>query len=262
MGIMGKERAESEASEHGVSGFRCSRFAECWARRERKEGERDGMTPKHQQVIDATVLLVWRRSLVLSHALRNQSDQSDQQQADEESGQSAQDTEEAQAALIEWLRTSILGQRLRRIAEYVEGFPAEIEPTRTRDKWSPVREEHVQGGIRREVYEVCAVVYGEVREKGKRWRYPKQCQHTELGKLLHAALLQFYREYLPAKQLMSVAAAAKEIGIARQTLHEWMAEGRVTWIYEEGRDVIWLDCDEVDRLWHVKLGLRSDGPKG
>ncbi|BCL84643.1 hypothetical protein ccbrp13_71080 [Ktedonobacteria bacterium brp13] len=223
------------------------------------------MTPKHQQVIDATMLLVWRRSLVLSHALRTQSDQ---QQADEESVQSAQgtqsalDTDEAHAALIERLRASVLGQRLRRIAEYVEGYPAEIEPTRTQDKWSPVREEHVQGGMRREVYQVCEVVYGEVREKGKRWRYPKHCQHTELGKLLHAALLQFYREYLPAKQLVSVAAAAKEIGIARQTLHEWMAKGRVKWIYEEGRDIIWLDCEDVDRLWHMKLGLRSDGPKG
>ena len=97
---------------------------------------------------------------------------------------------------------------------------------------------------------MCAVVYGSVEEKT--WPYPPRCHRTELGQLLHAALLQFYREHLPSAQLVSVAVASKEIGIGRQTLHEWMASGKCHWIYEEQRDVIWLDNDEVSRLWHKK----------
>ncbi|WP_220199537.1 hypothetical protein [Ktedonospora formicarum] len=55
---------------------------------------------------------------------------------------------------------------------------------------------------------------------------------------------------------MSVGKAARESGIARQTLHEWMESGRARWIYEAEHDVMWLDREEVDRLWHVKRGLK------
>ncbi|GHO51491.1 hypothetical protein KSX_96540 [Ktedonospora formicarum] len=45
------------------------------------------------------------------------------------------------------------------------------------------------------------------------------------GQLLHAALLQFYHEYLPADQLVSVGNAAKEIGIAgRRCMNGWRVD--------------------------------------
>jgi hypothetical protein len=33
------------------------------------------------------------------------------------------------------------------------------------------------------------------------------------------------------------------------------ARGKAQWIYDAGADVIWLDRDEVNRLWGKKLGL-------
>jgi hypothetical protein len=202
------------------------------------------MTPKHQQLLDATLLQVQERAALFERALSMLSMVRDAP---------AQASEKpSEKPSVETLRASMLGQRLRRIVEYVEGYPAEIEPER---KKTSRGEERVTGGIRLEVYKVCFVLFGSAHE-AERWAYPKHCQHTELGRLLHAALLQFYREYLPKDQLMSVVAAAEKIGIARQTLHEWMAEGRVKWVYEADRDVIWLDRDDVHVMWHKKRGLR------
>jgi hypothetical protein len=156
---------------------------------------------------------------------------------------------------IEELRASLLGQKLCWIAEYIEGYPAAVQPERREQEWG-WRTVEITGGMRREVYQVCSVVYGSALHE-KTWSFPKGCQHTGVGGLVHAALLQFYREHLPSKQLMSVTEAAKKIGIGRQTLHEWMSTEGVHWIYEAERDAIWLDRDEVSRLWHKKRGLRN-----
>ncbi|GHO63302.1 hypothetical protein KSC_021940 [Ktedonobacter sp. SOSP1-52] len=75
--------------------------------------------------------------------------------------------------------------------------------------------------------------------------------------MLDAALLQFSREHLPPDQLVSVAAAAKEIGRGRQTLHEWMGSEGTLWIYEAERDGMWLDSREIRRLWRKKHGLQT-----
>ncbi|GHO71630.1 hypothetical protein KSC_105220 [Ktedonobacter sp. SOSP1-52] len=147
-----------------------------------------------------------------------------------------------------------LGQKLCWIAEYVEGYPAAVQPERQETSWGW----QITGGMRREVYQVASVVYGSALDQ-KTWSFPKGCQHTGVGGLLHAALLQFYREHLP-HQLISVAAAAKEIGIGRQTLHEWMSTEGILWIYEAERDVIWLDRREVRRLWRKKHGLQNAEP--
>jgi excisionase family DNA binding protein len=44
-----------------------------------------------------------------------------------------------------------------------------------------------------------------------------------------------------------VSEAAKKLGISRQTVHEWMADGTLRWISDGERDTIWLDSDEVYR---------------
>jgi hypothetical protein len=56
------------------------------------------------------------------------------------------------------------------------------------------------------------------------------------------------RPALVPKGLVSVAEASKKVGLARQTIHEYMADGTVRWIYEEGRDRMWLDGEELVRL--------------
>src|SRR5437879_2086421 len=94
------------------------------------------------------------------------------------------------------------------IAEYVEGYPAAVQPERREQEWGR-RTVEIVGGMRREVFLVASVVYGSVLD-GKTCFFPKGCQRSGVGGLLHAALLQFYREHLP-HQLISVAAAAKEI---------------------------------------------------
>lgn len=194
------------------------------------------MTPKHQEIIDATLLAVEERARLLHLDL------------------TVPPEEPLRKRSIEQLRASLFGQKLCWIAEYVEGYPAVFQPERREQPggWHSVE---VIGGMRREVYEVCSTVYGSTLSE--RWSFPPKCQHTQLGALLHAALLQFYREHYPSKHLMSVAEAAKKIGIGRQTLHEWMSTEGVRWIYEAERDAIWLDRDEVSRLWHKKRGLRD-----
>ncbi|GCE29225.1 hypothetical protein KDA_47090 [Dictyobacter alpinus] len=58
---------------------------------------------------------------------------------------------------------------------------------------------------------------------------------------------------------MSVAVAVEKACIARQTVHEWMTDGTVRWIYDADQDMIWLDRDEVARLrqrrFHPKTPL-------
>ncbi|GHO50549.1 hypothetical protein KSX_87120 [Ktedonospora formicarum] len=77
---------------------------------------------------------------------------------------------------MEALRASLLGQQLRWIAEYVEGYLAAREPERKqRWAWSKEEEVVVRGGMRREVYAVCAIVYGSAAE-GNAWSYLRQWQ--------------------------------------------------------------------------------------
>jgi hypothetical protein len=195
------------------------------------------MTPKHQQLIDEVLLLVAERAEVVRRVL--------------EPDQGEEETQEDRAIQAEQLRGSVLGQRLRRLAEYVEGYPAAPPERAEKAPWSVGQEERLTGGIQAEVYQVCAIVYGTVHAGGT-WSYPKHVQRTELGKLLHAALWQFYREHVP-KELVSVAEASNKVGLARQTIHECMADGTVRWIYEAEHDRIWLDRDEVMRLRRRKM---------
>jgi hypothetical protein len=69
----------------------------------------------------------------------------------------------------------VLGQRLRRIVAYVEGYPAEGEPVRRTVGVGFQAKERVQGGIREEVVQVCRVVYGK---RGECWQFPRGWQHS------------------------------------------------------------------------------------
>ena len=72
------------------------------------------MTPKHQQCIDAVLLKVHERSTLLHAALQP-------------AGEVAHEHENVS---VEQLRGSVLGQYLRQIAEYEEGYPQEVVPER------------------------------------------------------------------------------------------------------------------------------------
>ncbi|WP_126629533.1 hypothetical protein [Dictyobacter alpinus] len=74
---------------------------------------------------------------------------------------------------FESLRASNLGQYLRWIAEYGEGYPPAVVPERQSNEWSGLlKEEWLTGGIRSVVYVVCLVLYGTVHDSVG-WRYPR-----------------------------------------------------------------------------------------
>ncbi|GHO63435.1 hypothetical protein KSC_023270 [Ktedonobacter sp. SOSP1-52] len=154
------------------------------------------MTPKHQEIIDATLQAMYARERRYHHVL------------------SLPPEEPFRTRSIEELRASLLGQKLCWIAEYVEGYPAAVQPERREESrgWKTVE---IIGGIRGEVFQVCSVVYGSPDRKT--WFFPKGCQHTGVGGILHAALLQFYREHLPPDQLVSVAAAVITVSEASRS---------------------------------------------
>ncbi|GHO62846.1 hypothetical protein KSC_017380 [Ktedonobacter sp. SOSP1-52] len=122
------------------------------------------MTPKHQEIIDTTLQAIQTRERQYYRAL------------------SLPPEEPFRRRSIEQLRASLLGQKLCWIAEYVEGYPAAVQPERREQEWG-WRAVEIIGGMRREVYQVCSVVYGSALD-GKTWLFPKGCQHTGVGGLV------------------------------------------------------------------------------
>lgn len=92
---------------------------------------RRGVTPKHQQIIDTTLRELQERAMVLQRALSIPSANTQEREATQE--------EPRLARSVEALRASPLGQKLRWIAEYVEGYPAAVEPERRTPSIASIR---------------------------------------------------------------------------------------------------------------------------
>ncbi|GHO60703.1 hypothetical protein [Ktedonobacter robiniae] len=75
------------------------------------------MTPKHQEIIDATLQAIQARERQYYRVL------------------SPPPEEPFRTRGVEELRASLLGQKLCWIAEYVEGYPAAVQPERREQEW-------------------------------------------------------------------------------------------------------------------------------
>ncbi|GHO72302.1 hypothetical protein KSD_00730 [Ktedonobacter sp. SOSP1-85] len=113
------------------------------------------MTPKHQEIIDATLQAMYARERQCHRML------------------SLPPEEPFRTRSVEELRASLLGQKLCWIAEYVEGYPAAVQPERREQEWG-WRTVGIIGGMRREVYQVASIVYGSALD-GKTWAFSKGC---------------------------------------------------------------------------------------
>ncbi|GHO63301.1 hypothetical protein KSC_021930 [Ktedonobacter sp. SOSP1-52] len=101
------------------------------------------LSPKHQEIIDTTLQAMYARERQYHRAL------------------SLSPEEPFPRRSIEQLRASLLGQKLRWIAEYIEGYPAAVQPERQETAWGW----QITGGMRREVYQVASVVYGSALDQ-------------------------------------------------------------------------------------------------
>lgn len=59
---------------------------------------------------------------------------------------------------------------------------------------------------------------------------PQKWQRSELGKLVHAAILRFFEEERPG-QLLTVTDMRKLFAVKRQTVHQWIEDGLIFAVY-------------------------------
>jgi hypothetical protein len=114
---------------------------------------------------------------------------------------------------IEQLRESLLGQHLAAIAQYAESYPYPYT-----------------GDVRGSVNFVARCLYGDpLTTQG--FRLPAKWQRSELGGLVHTAVLRFYEEERPG-QLLTVTEMRKRFEVKRQTVHQWVEDGLLFAIYK------------------------------
>ncbi|WP_220200391.1 hypothetical protein [Ktedonospora formicarum] len=205
------------------------------------------MTPKHQAVIDRTLHAVHERAHLVVQSLHPP--------GKEEPAQGDAAKHRSQEEQMEALRASTLGCQLRWIAEYVEGYPAAKEPER-KQRWTWSEEVVVR--------EACA----ERCMPCARWCMGRLLEGTRgptRGSVSTRIWAAFACGAVAVLPRIPASGSACECGERRQgdwdrrqTLHEWMESGRAKWISEAEHDVMWLDREEVDRLWHIKRAESGD----
>jgi hypothetical protein len=114
----------------------------------------------------------------------------------------------------EHLSHSQLARDLMLIAHYVEGYQVEEDP---------------QQAIER----VCRVLFGRVGTVG--YVLPKKFHKTTLGELIYAA----YELLIPKDQLVTTDVARKAFGVERQSIYDWVEEGKLTPYYIKGKQMFY-----------------------
>lgn len=152
------------------------------------------MTPIHQRIVDEVVERMYQRVQELLRACQPAS------------------AMPLASPTREQLRQTLLGQHLAAIAHYVEGYSYPIE-----------------GDVRTSASFVARCLYGDpLAPQG--FRLPAKWQRTELGSLVHAALLHFYEEERPGN-LLTVTQMRTLFGVTRQTVHQWIEDGVIFAVY-------------------------------
>ena len=149
------------------------------------------MTPAHQSIVDNILKLLATRTNESIHLL-------------------AYPIGNMQLT-IEQLRESPLGQDLTNIVHYVEGYP-------------------IDGKIDEMIQRIFRASFAPPIQFGSSIpaiRLPKGWQKTPFGVLIGNA----YRKLIPAKDRMTTAEVSRVLGVKRQTLYDWVEEGKLKAYY-------------------------------
>jgi predicted DNA-binding transcriptional regulator AlpA len=109
----------------------------------------------------------------------------------------------------EAMRRSPFGQQLMLIAHYVERWDYSI----------------TLASVERAMQRVLRMVFGNPFDEG--YSMPAKFHTTELGKLFHEAYAKMYRP----DDLCTVKQAYQEVGVARQSIYDRIADGKLHPIY-------------------------------
>jgi excisionase family DNA binding protein len=110
----------------------------------------------------------------------------------------------------EMMWNSPLGRDLTAIANYVEGY-------------------QVQEDITIIVQRAARALFGDTLNQ-KTFRLPRQFQKSPLGEMMYAA----YARYFPANAWMRTSEVVKLYGVKRQTIYDWVEEGKLAAYYVQG----------------------------
>ena len=137
---------------------------------------------------------------------------------------------------IEVARQSPLGRDLEMIVAYVEGH--QIEGT------------EVDAAIQR----VLRIIYGYMLNL-KGYKLLKDWQKTPLGELIGEA----YTRMIPAKDLMGTAEVQRVFKVKRQTIYDWVDEGKLTAYYIHGKQMFYRPHiqSEVQKRAKAKSGVQQ-----
>ena len=152
------------------------------------------MTPDHRKVIEVTLQFTYSRTAELIKSMAIPPGKNPP----------------AYTAEIMW--DSPLARDLQAIANYVEGYQLEQ-----------------QEDITLTVQRVARTIFGDTLNS-KTFRLPRQFQKTPLGELLYAV----YARYFPANAWMKTSEVVKLYGVKRQTIYDWVEEGRLAAYYVNG----------------------------
>lgn len=168
------------------------------------------MTPKNQRIIESVLQRVHARISELIQVCEPASKKPEP------------------SPTIEQLRQTVLGLHLTAIAHYAEGYPYSYE-----------------SDVRRSVSVVGRCLYADSFSQPGSYRLPKLWHHTELGKLVYAALYRFYTEEREG-QLLTTAEMRNLFNVERQTIHQWIEDGLIFPVYHEGAPLFYRK--DVDTL--------------
>ncbi len=137
---------------------------------------------------------------------------------------------------IEGERQSQLGRDLEMIVQYVEGHPID-------GKEADVA-----------IQRVLRVVYGyTLNPKG--YRLLKDWQKTPLGELIGEA----HTRMIPAKDLIGTAEVQRIFKVKRQTIYDWVDEGKLAAYYIHGKQMFYRPyiLREAEKRARAKQGIQQ-----
>lgn len=137
---------------------------------------------------------------------------------------------------IEASRLSHLGHDLELIVAYVEGHQVEVS--------------EVDPAIQR----VLRIIYGYTLNL-KGYHLLTGWQKTPLGELIGKA----YTRMIPPKDLMGTAEVQRAFGVKRQTVYDWVDEGKLIAYYIHGKQMFYRPHiqSEVQKRAKAKQGIQQ-----
>jgi hypothetical protein len=137
---------------------------------------------------------------------------------------------------IESARQSPLGRDLEMIVAYVEGHSIDGK--------------EIDAAIQR----VLRIIYGYTLNL-KGYKLLKDWQKTPLGELIGEA----YTRLFPPKDLMGTAEVQRAFGVKRQTVYDWVDEGRLTAYYIHGKQMFYRPQirHEVEKRARAQSGVQQ-----